>query len=334
MTGGDGAPRPRLKDSTGPRLVESVLPVAVEDGVWLVRGHEVLRVQGPIKPLTDAVELLRRGLTADQAPDDRTRAVHRHLLLRLAAKDWLAGHDPDFGRGTAHERQIGYLTLFGGNAAVLQGGISKARVAILGVGGVGGVIAQHLAGAGVSELWLIDHDRVALHNLNRQFLAAVTDVGKPKAEVVADSLVRLAPGMRVHLVDARVTSESQLEPIDDGIDLLVVAADTPPDIVTVAWQWAKHRDVPICTAAVGLGTGYWGPLLVPDDGHCWPCFEARRRLLFSRSEFLADAAAVAEPALFWAHQHRCSRTLRSRSAKISCYARLLGSKPPWPYSLR
>jgi ThiF family len=276
----------------GPRLAESVLPVTMDDGVWLVRGHEVLRVRGPAEPLAAAIDLLRHGLPVEETADDRTRAAHRQLSAQLAVRDWLAGHDPDYGLGTPIERQIGYLTLFGGNAAVMQQGISRARVAVLGVGGVGGVIAQHLVGAGVAELWLIDHDHVAVHNLNRQFLAAITDVGEAKTQVAAQSLTRLAPSLRVHLLDEEITSPAQLEQIDDAIDLLVVAADTPPDIARISWRWARPRGIPVCTAAVGLGIGYWGPLLLPAKGHCLHCFEAGRGLRLSQAETLAETAAA------------------------------------------
>ncbi|MFD9123323.1 ThiF family adenylyltransferase [Kitasatospora sp. NPDC059571] len=273
------------------RLVESVVTVADADGVRLIRGHEVLRVRGEAASLFTDVERLRTGLSREEAAAGQPRSVLRQLVARLGSMGWLAGHDPEYGRGTPIERQIGYLTLFGSDAAAMQQRISKARVAVLGVGAVGGIVAQHLAGAGVGELWLIDHDRLSLHNLNRQFLGGRQDVGRAKIDVAADSLTRLAPGLRIHPLDLRVASPTDLQQLTGPVHLLMVAADTPSNIVDIAWQWARSRGVPVCTAAVGLGVGFWGPLLVPDRGHCWECFEAGRRSLLSTEEAAAEEAA-------------------------------------------
>ncbi|HEY0699499.1 MAG TPA: hypothetical protein VGD43_17010, partial [Micromonospora sp.] len=90
-------------------------------------------------------------------------------------------------------------------------------------------------------------------------------------------LRRLAPDLVVHTVDARVTGVADLAAVPGDTDLLVVAADTPPGIHDIAWRWARQQQVPLHMSAVGLETGYWGPLLVPAYGHCWSCFGRDRR---------------------------------------------------------
>lgn len=258
------------------RLVETVAVLPSEGGLRLLHGVDVLRVRGPETALHAAVEHLTHGVPAGEIEALPPRSVLRLLVRRLTEAGWITDSDPDHGKGTELERQIGYLTLFGADAPHLQSRIAASRVAVLGVGGVGGVVAQHLVGAGTGALWLVDHDRVALHNLNRQFLSGRSDVGKFKTEVAGRSLHALAPGAELNLADCRISAPRDLDRLPDDLDLLVLAADTPADIATIVWDWARPRGIPMCSAAVGLGTGYWGPVFVPRLGHCMPCFEAGR----------------------------------------------------------
>lgn len=261
---------------TAVRLAETVSAVWFDDGVRLIRGGQSLRVRGDVSFLRRVVDLLHTGLPAERyAATSRTVG---QLAGRLEALGWLVEHDAEFGQGTALERQIGYLTLFGTDAARMQRNVGAARIAVLGLGAVGGVISQHLVGAGVRELTLIDFDQVALHNLNRQFLSGRPDIGDFKTRVAARALTRLDPDVRLTEVTARVGCTADLaSALPEPVDLLVVCADTPPDIAAIAWDWARPRDTAVCTVAVGLGTGYWGPVLVPRLGHCWTCFEDGRR---------------------------------------------------------
>lgn len=81
-----------------------------------------------------------------------------------------------------------------------QAGVEKlrrARVALFGVGGVGGYVAEALARSGVGEITLIDPDRVAESNLNRQIVALHSTLGSLKAEAMAERLRDIQPDIRV-----------------------------------------------------------------------------------------------------------------------------------------
>ena len=88
--------------------------------------------------------------------------------------------------------------------------LSRAHVAVFGIGGVGGHAAEALVRSGVGELTLIDGDDVAESNLNRQIFASVSTVGMPKTEAAAKRLYDLNPSVKLHLVQAFVLSLVQI----------------------------------------------------------------------------------------------------------------------------
>lgn len=75
--------------------------------------------------------------------------------------------------------------------------LRAARVAVFGLGGVGGYAAEALARSGVGALDLIDNDTICLSNLNRQIIALTGNVGRYKAEVMAERIKEINPQCRV-----------------------------------------------------------------------------------------------------------------------------------------
>ena len=77
--------------------------------------------------------------------------------------------------------------------------LRASRVAVFGIGGVGGYTVEALARSGVGALDLIDDDKVCLSNLNRQIIATHDTVGRPKTEVMAERIARISPDTRVRV---------------------------------------------------------------------------------------------------------------------------------------
>ena len=71
--------------------------------------------------------------------------------------------------------------------------LSESRVAVFGIGGVGGYVCEALVRSGVGKFDLIDDDRVCLTNLNRQIIATRKTVGKYKAEVMKERMLEINP---------------------------------------------------------------------------------------------------------------------------------------------
>ena len=89
-----------------------------------------------------------------------------------------------------------------------QQALKRARVLIVGMGGVGAPAALYLAAAGVGTLGLIDHDAVALSNLQRQIIFATADAERPKVEAGAEHLAALNPHVAIEAFAERLTPEN------------------------------------------------------------------------------------------------------------------------------
>ena len=77
--------------------------------------------------------------------------------------------------------------------------LAKAKVAIFGIGGVGGYVAEALARSGVGSFVLVDDDKVCLTNINRQIIATRKTVGQYKAEVMRDRILDINPDAQVEV---------------------------------------------------------------------------------------------------------------------------------------
>ena len=95
--------------------------------------------------------------------------------------------------------------IFSRGASLLgEDGIARlrsSRVAVFGVGGVGGFAAEALARSGVGALDLIDHDTVSPSNINRQIIALHSTVGRKKVEVMAERIADICPDTVVRTFD-------------------------------------------------------------------------------------------------------------------------------------
>ena len=86
--------------------------------------------------------------------------------------------------------------------------LKKAKVLIVGVGGLGSPIALYLAGAGVGCIGLVDDDRVSISNLQRQVLYSENELDKPKAVCAAERLSALNSGISILPYSTRLTEEN------------------------------------------------------------------------------------------------------------------------------
>lgn len=129
--------------------------------------------------------------------------------------------------------------------------LASARVAVFGIGGVGGHLAEALARAGIGHILLVDRDVVSLSNINRQAIALHSTLGLPKAEVMANRISDINPACRVETRVAFYLPENADEFDLAGYDFVADCVDTVAAKVELAVR-CDALGVPII-AAMGAG---------------------------------------------------------------------------------
>ena len=193
-----------------------------------------------------------------------------------------------------------------GDAAMER--LQNARVAIFGVGGVGGYTAEALARSGIGALDLIDSDTVSLTNINRQILATHSTVGKWKVEVARDRILDINPQAKVTVHPVFYTPETADQFDFSRYDYIVDAIDTVTGKLCLA-ERAFAAGTPIISC-MGAGNKLCGTAFqVADISKTTVCPLARimrkelkkrgishMKVVFSTEEALTPVGAEAEAA--------------------------------------
>jgi molybdopterin-synthase adenylyltransferase len=134
-----------------------------------------------------------------------------------------------------------------------QAALGRARVLVVGAGGLGAPVLLYLAAAGVGTLGVVDDDTVALSNLQRQVIHATPDIGVPKVDSAAAAIGRLNPHVTVDLHNVRLTARNALRLIG-GYDIIADGSDNFATryLVSDACYFAKK---PLVSAALGTFDG-------------------------------------------------------------------------------
>lgn len=129
--------------------------------------------------------------------------------------------------------------------------LARSAVLLCGVGGVGSYVAEGLARAGVGRIGLVDHDRVALSNCNRQLIALHSTLGQPKAQAAARRIQDINPDCQAEVFDLFYGPDT-CQALDlSRYDYIVDAVDTVTAKLLLI-QRAKEAGVPIISC---MGTG-------------------------------------------------------------------------------
>jgi len=179
------------------------------------------------------------------------------------------------------DRQLRYFSdiASGGlTAALCQERLREAKVAVLGVGGLGGWSAWALACTGVGEMWLIDGDRVEISNLNRQILYTEADLGLLKVECAAARLRAFNSATKITAEARRLESQDDIAEFIAGSDVVIDAADWPAHDIE---RWCNaacfEAGIPYITMSHFPPVARVGPLYVPGETGCYACQEISYR---------------------------------------------------------
>lgn len=173
-----------------------------------------------------------------------------------------------------------------------------AKVAVFGIGGVGGYAAEALARSGVGALDLFDRDRISVSNINRQIIALHSTVGRYKSEVMKERILDINPQARVNAYPCFYTPENAGDFDFTQYDYIVDAIDTVTSKLELAVR-AQAAGVPIISS-MGAGNKLDpGRLTVTDIFSTSVCPLARvmRRELRARGITRLKVVYSTEPAL-------------------------------------
>ncbi len=161
-----------------------------------------------------------------------------------------------FDYATAFSRNIGWVT------AAEQQTLRRTKVAIAGLGGVGGAHLLALARLGIGRFSIADFDDFGVHNFNRQAGAFLSTVGAPKAEVLLRMARDINPELEIEVFPRGVQPDN-VEAFLDGVDIYVDGIDFfAIDARAMVFAHCHRRRIPAVTAApLGLGAGllYFSP---------------------------------------------------------------------------
>lgn len=129
--------------------------------------------------------------------------------------------------------------------------LKNARVAIFGVGGVGGYVAEALARSGVGSFDLIDADTVSVSNINRQIIATTKTVGRNKVDVMKERILDINPEANINCHVCFYLSENKNDFDFTNYDYVVDAVDTVTAKIDIILN-AKESGVPVISS---MGAG-------------------------------------------------------------------------------
>ena len=139
------------------------------------------------------------------------------------------------------QRFLGIDRLYG------QGSVARlaaARVAVVGVGGVGSWVVEALARSGIGHLAMIDADDVCVSNTNRQSHALEGNFGRAKVDVLAERVKAISPGAEVVAIPSFLTTGNLEELLSAGYDAVVDACDSFRVKVEMI-AWCRRRKLPV-----------------------------------------------------------------------------------------
>lgn len=151
-----------------------------------------------------------------------------------------------------------------------QAAIAKAKVLIVGAGGLGGPAALYLAAAGVGRIGLIDNDVVELSNLHRQIQFETGDLETPKVDALADQLLALNPHLNIVRHHVRLDTENANSLIAD-YDLVLDGTDSFETRFAVNAACLSTQTT-LISGALGRFDGQLAVFRQDHNDPCYQCF--------------------------------------------------------------
>lgn len=152
-----------------------------------------------------------------------------------------------------------------------QMALRRARIVVIGAGGIGSPALQYLVAAGIGRITIVDDDSVDLSNLQRQTLFGMADIGAAKVHASADALARIDPTVVIERQTARIDA-ANARSLLEGADAILDGSDNFATRLAVA-DAALALRIPLVSAAVTQFEGQLGVYRGWEAGMpCYRCF--------------------------------------------------------------
>jgi adenylyltransferase/sulfurtransferase len=151
-----------------------------------------------------------------------------------------------------------------------QRNLKKARVAVIGSGGVKTTLLTALAAGGIGYIRIIEFDKVELSNLNRQTLFIEKNIGKPKGLIASKTLAELNPEINIEWINQRITKKN-IEKYLDTCDFIVEGGESPAARNLVNEYCLKFKK-PFVHASAQFNYGYAFSVIPDERTACFACF--------------------------------------------------------------
>jgi molybdopterin/thiamine biosynthesis adenylyltransferase len=185
------------------------------------------------------------------------------------------------------ERNINFLGSFANlhtNKYGLQARLKSARVALLGLGGLGSLLLYDLVALGVQSIRAVEFDRIELSNLNRQILYTEADVGRPKAEAAAERILAFNPHLNFEVLPLKMSSMEDVSAAIQDCDCVLCVADRPK-MELIGWvnEACVRQQIPLINGGLDVQRAMYYSMIPGVTGcvECWRRQVARRDPLSS-----------------------------------------------------
>jgi hypothetical protein len=244
-------------------VLRSDLLVEWGEGSLKLHGDKSWGLEGLNPADMDFLRRLRAGLDLSGEVPGLASPRAQKLAALLLERGLLKPTGEGRYRESAVERQVEWLSYFSQEPDEVQHRLSRKRVAIVGCGGTGSLIAAHLARSGVKSFLLIDGAEVDRPDLNRQLAYFPKDLGRPKPEALGEHIRQLDPAAECILHPRFIEGPRDLRSLLNAhpCDLVIGCADQPMGLIQSWIASGAPEETPVLFGGVGLETASIGPLL-------------------------------------------------------------------------
>ncbi|MGH2514242.1 MAG: HesA/MoeB/ThiF family protein, partial [Ktedonobacterales bacterium] len=211
------------------------------------------------------------GITAENVSQQLDQLAELSLIEDAGVTPPEDLTESDLGRYAGQIRFFSILDTSGKQRYEMQARLKRARVAVLGLGGLGSNVVAGLAAAGVGFIRGIDGDSVEMSNLNRQVLYDAGDIGQAKALAAAEQIRHFNPNITFEPLQEFLASPERIVEVIQDTDVVALCADAPRAL----YQWmnsaALATGIPFIIGGYRGTTAEVGPFVIPFATSCLGC---------------------------------------------------------------